>query len=422
MLTSADLLIEPRWLLAMTGGGALEGHAVVVDAGRILAVGPATHLRERFAAREHVVRPLHALIPGLVNAHTRASLTLLRAAVPHGAAAALPQACASADFVRDGTRLAIAEMLRAGITCFADLSPHPEESARVAAAAQVRAAIALPVGEAGEGATSQLARAERLWDEHRSDARLSFFFAPQTARHTGDATLSRIRRVADELDARLALILAPEDDAADEVRDGAAAARTDHGAGLVRRFASLGLLRPGAAVIGTPAPAEADLIARHGAALIGCPQAALRSPDLNTGARAAHWTGLGSGSPAVVGSPDMLAEARMAVLLGGIRCAEALRLATLGSAAALGLHGQIGSIEPGKIADLTCISLESLAGRGSASIEDAILFGATREAVTEVWAAGRAVVRERALLAFDTEELAHIPVRWAQRLKMGAAA
>ena len=174
---TAEFLIEPRWLLPVAPGNpVLEGHAVAVSDGRILAVGPAAELRQRYPARERVVRARHALLPGLVNAHTCACHMLLRGVPVHGPrlrwlleTLAPPERRAlSADFVRDGTRLAIAEMLRAGITCYADHSPMPEEAARVAASAQVRALIGLPVSDApsasAEDATAHLARAEALWD------------------------------------------------------------------------------------------------------------------------------------------------------------------------------------------------------------------------------------------------------------------
>jgi 5-methylthioadenosine/S-adenosylhomocysteine deaminase len=212
----ADLLIESRRLLAITPtGGVLAEQATVVSAGRILATGPAAELRARFAARESLQRPHHVLLPGLVNAATHAAHQLLRGLVARqprtsGAAlTALAGRCASADFVRDGTRLGMAEMLRAGITCFADLGAFPEEAARTAAAAQMRAAIGLPVSDGAnlwaENATAHFARAERLWDEYRSDSRISLYFAPLAARTLSDATLVRIRRVADELEARVAL-------------------------------------------------------------------------------------------------------------------------------------------------------------------------------------------------------------------------
>src|SRR5215469_15469746 len=217
---AADFLIEPRWLLPVAPGHTvLEGQAVAVRGGRILAVGPAAELRQRCPARTRILREHHALLPGLVNAHTQACHTLLRGMPVRGprlrwvseSLAARERRALSADLVRDGTRLAIAEMLRAGITCYADQSPVPEEAARAAAAAQVRALIGLPVSDAStvwaEDATAHLARAEALWDEYRSDARIGLYFAPQPARGASDVTLTRLRRVADELDARIVVHL-----------------------------------------------------------------------------------------------------------------------------------------------------------------------------------------------------------------------
>jgi len=241
------------------------------------------------------------LLPGLVNAHTHASHALLRGLPVRGprsswlreTLAPIERRCLSADFVRDGTRLALAEMLRAGITCFADLSLHPEEAARAAAAAHVRAAIALPVSEAptpwAESATAHLARAERLWDEYRSDPRIALYFAPLVSHGMSEALLTRVRRVADELDARIALHLeefaaltepsGPGPQGAPGVED---SARAPPGSPWLRQLRSLGLLRAGFTAIGATVCDEADLelLSRHGASVVSCPQA-----DLRLGAR-----------------------------------------------------------------------------------------------------------------------------------------
>jgi 5-methylthioadenosine/S-adenosylhomocysteine deaminase len=433
---SADLLIEPRWLLPMTPAApALEGHALVVDAGRIVALGPAAELRARFAVREQVRREHHALLPGLVNAYTRASETLLRAVVAPGAESALRASLrasgADADFVRDGTRLAMAEMLCAGITCFADLSAHPEEAARVVAAAQLRAAIGLPVteepGAGAEHATAPLARAERLWDQYRSDSRISLYFAPLAVPTLSDATLTRVRRVTDELEARVCVHLGIAGEAGTpphEVRDAAAPVRAAAAIAVLARLEALGLLRPGFAAVGVLASEReaVALIARHGASLIACPQVSLRAGGAALVRLEGQRTALGTDSPAAVGALDLLAEARVAALLSGLPAAETLRLATLGGATVLGLQAQIGSLEVGKAADLVCIDLDPLACRCSGGVEAAILFGATRSDVSDVWSGGRAAVREHRLLAFDTEELKQLPASWARRLKLGAAA
>jgi len=435
----ADLLIEPRWLLPIAPANtALADHAVAVSAGRILAMGPAAQLRARFEIRERVVRERHALLPGLVNAHTRACHTLLRGLPVRGprwrwlteTLAPVEQRCLSADFVRDGTRLGLAEMLRAGITCFADLSLFPEEVARAAAAAHMRAAIGLPVADAptpwAENATAHLARAERLWDEYRSDSRIGLYFAPLTVHAMSEALLMRVRRVADELDARVAVHLAelagPAESADAGVQD---SARPQRAAGPLRQLHALGLLRPGFTAIGAGVcdGADLELLARHGASLIACPQA-----DLRLGARSAvvalagNRTGLGTDSPAASGALDVLAEARSAALHSGLGAGEALRMATLGGATVLGLQAQIGSIEPGKAADLICIDLGALACQPAAAIEDAITFAATRSQVSDVWTAGRVAVSGARLVVFDEQELAGLPARWAQRIRMEAAA
>jgi 5-methylthioadenosine/S-adenosylhomocysteine deaminase len=449
----ADLLIEARWVLPIAPANvALAEHALAVSAGRILAVGPAAELRERFEAREHVVRSGHVLLPGLVNAHTHACHALLRGLPVRGPRSAwlreilapVEQRCLSADFVRDGTRLALAEMLRAGITCFADLSLHPEEAARVAAAAHVRAAIALPVSEAptawAESATAHLARAERLWDEYRSDPRIALYFAPLVSHGAGEALLTRVRRVADELDARIALhleefaALTPHAGPGPQGAPAAPAlppsgvedsARAPPGSRWLRQLKALGLLRPGFTAIGATVCDEADLelLSRHGASVVTCPQADLRlgarvpvvAPDPDRGA-------LGTDSPAAAGALDLLGEARTAALVCGVDAAQALRMATLGAAAALGLASRIGSLEPGKAADLACIDLGALAAAPASGVHDALVFGAARGAVSDVWTAGRAALCAGRLVALDEEELTALPARWAERIGMEAAA
>jgi 5-methylthioadenosine/S-adenosylhomocysteine deaminase len=446
----AEFLIEPRWLLPLTPGSAvLEGQAVAVGGGRILAVGPATELRLRYGSCLRIVRERHALLPGLVNAHTRTCHTLLRGLPVRGPRlrwlderlTPLERRALTADLVRDGTRLGLAEMLRAGITCYADDSPLPEEAARVAAAAQVRALIGLPVKDAAdawaEDANAHLAQAEALWDEYRTHVRIGLYFMPQPAQGLSDGTLMRLRRVADELDARVVIHLdeLPDgtsieghgDAARDEsgsVADGAHRPRWVSSPGRLAHLQSLGLLRAGFGAIGALGchAEEAQLLARYGAALIACPQAELRLQRERVSLPASRPVALGTDTPAAAGALDMLAEARCAALLFGLSPLEALRLATLGGAMALGLGGQIGSIEVGKSADLACVDLDTAGCRPVMDVAAAILFGATRAQISDVWCSGRAAVSEGRLRLFDEAELAGLAAHWTQRLALEAAA
>jgi len=424
---SVDLVIEPRWVLPIAPANTiLTDHAVAVTAGRIVAVAPSEQINASFEPRERVIRGDHALLPGFVNAHTRAATSLLRGLPVYGprsqwlreTVVPIARACMSPDFVREGTQLAMAEMLRAGITAFADMYLFPEEAARAASAARMRAAIGLPVTDGptvwAENATGHLAKAEQLWDEYRSHPGISLYFAPHSAFGEGDQTLARVRRVADELDARVAIYLAPGE--------------MPGGRRPLVRMKDLGLLGPGFTAIhpGSLDEAELDVAATTGICVVACQQSHLRlggglCPVSQLEARGIT-VGLGTDSASSVGALDVLAEARMAALTSGSPAQTALRMATLGGATALGMGTLVGSIEPGKAADLVCFDLSTLPCQSPRRPADAIVFGATRDHVSDVWISGRAAVSKGHLLTFDEEQLGALARRWAERISTGVTA
>jgi 5-methylthioadenosine/S-adenosylhomocysteine deaminase len=322
----------------------------------------------------------------------------------------------SPDFVREGTQLAIAEMLRAGITSFSDMYPFPAEAAQAASAARMRAAIGLPVADTpnvwADSTNAYFENAERLWDEYRADPWVCLYFAPQDAAEISDQTLIRVRRLADELDARVAMESPP-----------------------LLRLHDLGLLRPGFTAIDIRSltdeaqpnslrPEDTELVASTGIHVVACVQADLRlggnTSPLSHLSSQHVIVGLGTGDPAAVGALDVLAEAHIAALVNnGLTAEDLLRIATLGGATAVGLGALTGSIEVGKYADLICVDLNRLACRPTARIADSILFGATREQVSDVWTSGRAAVSGGHLLAFDEQELSALAQKWSQRVSTG---
>jgi 5-methylthioadenosine/S-adenosylhomocysteine deaminase len=424
----ADIVITPRWLLPIAPVNvALEGQSVAITGGRIVSVGPSEQIAAEFAPLERVERNGHVLMPGFVNAHTRAAMSLLRGLPVYSPAlrwlretVAPAEQRVTPDFVREGTQIAIAEMLRAGITTFGDSFLFPEEAARAAAAARMRAVIGLPVSETeshwAPNSSAHFDRAAHLWDEYKADPWVSLYFAPPASYAIGDSMLSRLRSVADELDARIAM---PVHETEVEVRDGV----SQHGSRPLQRLANLGLLRPGFSAVHMNLLDAEDLALTQstGISVIACPQSNLR---LGSGscpvAELLHrnvTVALGSDSPVSSGAFDMLAEARLAALLSGISAADALAAATLGGAVALGLGGTCGSIETGKAADLICIDLDSLACQSSAPIAETVLFNATRRDVSDVWTGGREAVRDQRLLAFDEQELRDFARQWIDRLQ-----
>ncbi len=463
-----DLLIEARWVLPVSPANiALPDHAVAVRAGHIVALGPTASMNERYDPAVRISRRQHALLPGFVNAHARAAMILLRGLEVRGPRAKwmfeavfpAEQRCMGPDYVRDGTQVAIAEMLRSGITAFADMYGFPEEAARVAAAARVRAVIGLPISDAAtawaEGATASLTQAGRLWDEYKSDPWVSLYFAPQELNDLCDETLGRVRRIADELDARIAIRL---HETAQEVQT----SLSIYDRSPLRRLEDLGLLRPGFTAIHVNhlEPADLQIVAGTGVCVVACPQSDLR---LGSGVSALGMlnskqvtVGLGSSDPVSAGTLDILAEARTAVLAANgalqragdrepyrLSAAEVLSMATSGGAAALGLGARIGTLEPGKAADLVCWKLEGLTQRAGAHAEraaeaeapggpavgssaaaeavaSAILFECDRAQASDVWTAGRPAVTEGELLGFDPQQLGALIRSWAQRARVPA--
>ena len=438
----ADLLIEARWVMPIAPvNTVLRDHAVAVADGRIVAIGPARELESRYAATEHIVRDEHVLMPGFVNAHAHAATVLLRGLPVRPPLSRFLRETVwpterrhmSEDFVRDGTQLAIAEMLRAGITAFGDMYLYPEEAARAAAAARMRAVIGLPVFEGptpwAENVTGYLAKGEQLWDEYKSDPWVCLYFAPHAAAAMGDTTLTHLRALADELDARVAVSL---HETQVEIRESLATA----GLRPLQRFAELGLLRPGFAAIHMNhlEPEDLALIAQTGISVVACPQSGLR---LGSGVcpigelqMRGISVGFGTGSAITAGALDILAEARAAALLaaaagsepGALSSEAVLGMATLGGATTLGLGSLVGSLETGKAADLIAIDLRELASQPAGATADSVLFAATRQQISDVWIGGRAAVASGRLLSFDEQELLALARQWQERLRIGVDA
>ncbi|MBV9914628.1 MAG: amidohydrolase family protein [Sinobacteraceae bacterium] len=418
----------------------LTDHAVAIRDGRIVALGPLTLLEQRLRAGEIIRRPNHALLPGLVNAHSACALTALRGLPVQPPRARwrretvepLLQRWSSPDLVRDGLLLAMADMLRAGVTAFADTGEFPEAAARAAATLRMRAAIGLPIadvpGRTADSATAYLAQAERLWDSYRDHPWVALYFAPQDANDISDETLTRVRRIADELDARIAM---PVQESDLMVLD----CLSRHGRRPLQRLEELGLLRPGFAAINMTRvlPQDCALAARNGIQVIACTHSDLR---LGSGAcpvylldKAGVSVGFGSGDPVSAGGFDVLAEARTAALLVSgtsngsefLPAADALRMATLGGAQALGLGSTIGSIEIGKMADLTCVQLQSAAAVAE-RVPETLLYEGTVRQVTDVWTSGRAAVSAGELLGYDAQQLDALLESWTRRLYPGVTA
>ncbi|MHB1332492.1 MAG: TRZ/ATZ family hydrolase [Sulfuriferula sp.] len=431
-----ETLIEARWVIPVEPSGAvLADHSVAVDGGRIVAILPTEEARRRFVAQRYYRLTDHALIPGLINLHTHAAMTLLR-----GYADDLPlmewlkghiwpaeTRHMSPDFVRDGTRIACAEMLRGGTTCFNDMYFFPEAVAEAALDAGIRAAIGLividfPTAYAGD-ADDYLNKGFALRDHLRDEPLLSFTLAPHAPYTVGDKTLEKIATFASQLDLPVHIHLHETED---EIRQ----SLTQHNLRPLARLHNLGLLGPGLiAVHGVHlTPDEQSLLAEHGCHLAHCPASNLKlaSGFAPVVALAGHGVNIGIGTDGAASNNklDMFDEMRLTALLAkavsgdaaAIPAHTALQMATLNGAYALGLDDRIGSLTPGKLADIVAVDLSGIENQPCFDPVSTLVYAAGREQVSHVWVNGELRLDNRLLTSLDERELKLAASVWHSRI------
>jgi 5-methylthioadenosine/S-adenosylhomocysteine deaminase len=412
----ADLCIEARWIVPMTARGrVLENHTLVVRDGRILDLLPSADAAERYTATVALQRPAHLVMPGMINAHTRAAMSLFRGI--ESPIAPLEQRFVGPEFVRDGVLGAIAEMLSSGITCFGDRYYYPDQCARAAGEQGVRAVIGLPVAET-------MTEGLRVRDDYAGHPLISIVFAPHAPDQVSNATFARVATLADELDAGIVIDLHAS---AGEIARSVAA----HGMRPIERLWRLGLLTPALnAVHMTHATAaDIDLAQRTGIAISLGSSSSLESerqlPPAGAFVASGIRLGLGAGGGArqdVWGEMQLLAlmTSRLQPSGGSDYSAwDALSVATRGGAAVLGLDGEVGTLEAGKWADLCCVDLGGPATQPLSDPVAQLVFCGGRDIVSDVWVAGRQLLSAGELTRLDWPGVAARANAWARRLKSG---
>jgi 5-methylthioadenosine/S-adenosylhomocysteine deaminase len=435
-MQSIDLLIEARWIVPVEPRGVvLENHAVAIDADRIVALLPTADAHARYSPRERVVLDEHALIPGLVNAHVHNPMTLMR-----GLADDLPlmrwlqehiwPAEAKAigpEFVRDGIELAVAEMLRGGTTCCNENYFFPDVQAATYRRLGFRAMVGLPVIEfpSAWAATRDeyFDKGLAVHDEFRDEILLGTSFAPHAPYTVSDESFERIRLLSDQLDLPVHLHL---HETAHEVEE----AKRERGARPLARMQSLGLVNDHLIAVHMTQLTDAEIAAcaEAGVAVVHCPESNLKLASGFCPAeklrRAGIRLALGTDGCASNNDLDMFGEMRTAALLAkavaedasALDAASTLHAATLGGAQALGWVDRIGSIEPGKQADLAAVRLDEIETQPMYDVISQLVYAAGRQQVSDVWIAGVRKLRGRVLSDLDTAELRDKARRWRERL------
>lgn len=431
-----DLLIEARWIATVDTDAVLQDHAVAIKQGRIRDVLPTGQARSRYRAAQRVSLDEHILIPGLVNLHSHAAMSLMR-----GLADDLPLMewlqkhiwpaeadHVSTQFVYDGTRLACAEMLKGGITCFNDMYFFPEAAATAAAEFGMRAMLGItalefptPYASDADDYLDKGLAVRELWRDHPL---IGFCLAPHAPYTVSDRSFERVLTLAEQLNLPIHCHI-------HETRHEIEESHRQYQQSPLERLHGLGLLGPGFIGVHGVHLAESDLelLAATGSNIAHCPTSNLKlASGIAPVARMRQLginVGLGSDGAASNNRLDLFGEMRLAALLAkgttgdasALPAREILRMATLNGATALGLGHEIGSITPGKAADLCAVSLNSLEMRPCFDPLSHLVYVAGRESVSHVWIAGKCCVEHKTVLNSTQNDLDSAIALWQNKLE-----
>jgi 5-methylthioadenosine/S-adenosylhomocysteine deaminase len=435
-MQTIDTLIHARWIVPVEPEERVyEHHSLAIDEGRILTLLPTDQVRRQYAAGVEHDFDQHLLIPGLVNAHTHAAMSLLR-----GLADDLPlnewlndhiwpaeSRWVNEEFVHDGSRLAMAEMLRGGTTCFNDMYFFPDVTARAASHCGMRACVGLIVLDFptvwARDADEYISKGLAVYDHYRADPLIRTAFAPHAPYTVSDGPLERIRVLADELDIGIHMHV-------HETRQEIRTAVEVSGVRPLARLEELGLVSPALMAVHMTQLTREEIagFAGRGGHTVHvpesnmklasgfCPVAELAAAGINIA--------LGTDGPASNNDLDMIGEMHTAALLGkavsgdasALSAHEVLKMATLNGALALGLGEETGSLSPGKWADMAAIRLDAIETQPLYDPVSQLVYACGRDQVSDVWVAGQHLLKDRQLTTLDIHEILHRARDWQARI------
>ena len=431
-----DTLIHARWIIPVEPESVTyEHHSLVIDSGKIIDLLPTELAKQKYQGKTTENLENHALLPGLINCHTHAAMTLMR-----GIADDLPlmdwlqnhiwpleHQWMSEAFVRDGSDLAIAEMILGGTTCFNDMYFFPDITAAQAIHHGIRATVGMIVIDFpsvwAQNADEYIEKGLALHEQLRLSDLCTTAFAPHAPYTVSDAPLQKIKTLADELELPIHIHL---HETVHEVEQ----AQAQFGQRPLQRLQELGLINPSLIAVHMTqlTDEEISLFAESGAHIVHCPESNLKLASgfcqLAKCLAAGINVALGTDGAASNNDLDMFGEMRTAALLGKAVAADAsavpamtaLRMATINGAKALGLDAICGSLSIGKAADVIAIDLNHLETQPLYCPVSQIVYAASRQQVTDVWVAGRRLLKQRQLTTINSDDLKAKIAVWQQRL------
>ncbi|MDG2146228.1 MAG: TRZ/ATZ family hydrolase [Porticoccaceae bacterium] len=434
--TKIDLLLNCKWIIPIVPENqTLTDCAIAIDNGKIIGLLPQAEAARRFSAGKVQDLDHHIVMPGLVNSHGHAAMSLLR-----GYADDLPLRSwlenhiwpaeakfLSEEFVRDGTRLSIAEMIRSGTTCFADMYFFDEAIATEVRNSGVRSQISFTVLDFptpyGKNADDYIHKGLALRDNCKDQPLIKIACAPHAPYSVSDRALGILATYANELDMAIHIHC---HESASEITESLQA----YDCRPLERLEKLGLLLPQTQLVHMTQITEDDiaLVRDHNCHIMHCPQSNLKlangfCPVVKFIENEVN-VALGTDSAASNNTLDLFSEIKSASLLAkavsgdaaSLDAHAALRMATINGAKALAWDNEIGSLESGKQADIIAVKIDSISQQPLYNPASQLVYTNSGSQVSHSWVAGKMLLENRKLCTINERSLIQTTEQWRKKI------
>ncbi|KZZ46646.1 N-ethylammeline chlorohydrolase [Thalassolituus sp. HI0120] len=435
----ADIQINARWVAPLSASHSrtlLNNQAVFVKDGKILAIQDQQATSHE--ADQVVELTDHLLLPGYVNAHGHAAMSLFR-----GLADDLPLMTwlnehiwpaeakwTTAEFVLDGTRLAIAEMLKCGTTTYSDMYFYPQQGAQAAFESGIRNVSFTPILDFptnfAQNADDYIEQAVAAHKHYQNQPRITLGLGPHAPYTVSDTPLKEVTALADQLDIPVQIHL---HETAFEV----AQSLEEKGKRPTQRLADLGFLTERVSCVHMTQISDDDIeiLKQTGASVVHCPESNLKlaSGFCPTAKLLSNGINVGLGTDGAASNNDLNIQGEMktAAMLAkavaedaaALPAWQALEMATIGSAKSLGIDDQVGSLDVGKWADMQAVNLSQLGQNPLYDPISQLVYTDSSRATEYVWVEGKALLEKGQLSeasGLDEERLIANAVQWQKKI------
>ena len=435
-METVNQIIHAKWIITCEADNkVLNNHALIIHDGIIKKIIASDSVAQHYQSDDIRHFNYHAIMPGFINSHTHLAMNLFRGLADDRALMdwlnnyiwPAEKKWVNSEFVYDASLLAMGEMIRGGTTCFNDMYFFLNDTAKAAELAGMRAHIGIHVINVptswGKTPAEYLEKGLEFHAQYKNHELIKITMAPHAIYTVPDDVLVELLGVAEKLNLKMNMHI---QETSAEVEQSIATTKMRP----LRRLQKLGLVSPRLIAIHMTEINEEDLeiLSVCQPNIVHCPESNMKLASGIAPLDKFKITGvnvaLGTDGAASNNDLDMIGEMRTAAFLAkastrnptSLSAIEALRMATINGAQALGIEKVTGSLTAGKSADFIAINLDELETLPVYHPASQIVYAASRHQVTDVWVAGKQLLKNRELQTLDEDRLKSVAKSWREKI------